>query len=96
MGPLTPSLSLSLSLHVSYPTLYKQLFICQIVLGVLQDSFYHNLSEDELERVHEYNFDHPGEAFLCLNMDCIAAAEIFGFSMFSLFYVVSFVIVLVS
>lgn len=30
-------------------------------MSVLQDSFYHNLSEEELERVHEYNFDHPGE-----------------------------------
>jgi hypothetical protein len=26
-----------------------------------QDSFYHNLTEEELARVHEYNFDHPGE-----------------------------------
>lgn len=26
-----------------------------------QDSFYHNLSEEELTRVFEYNFDHPGE-----------------------------------
>lgn len=25
-----------------------------------QDSFYHNLSDEELARVHEYNFDHPG------------------------------------
>lgn len=28
---------------------------------ILQDSFYHNLTEEELKRVHEYNFDHPGE-----------------------------------
>ncbi|GKV44535.1 hypothetical protein SLEP1_g51710 [Rubroshorea leprosula] len=28
---------------------------------ICQDSFYHNLSEEELARVHEYNFDHPGE-----------------------------------
>ncbi|KAM1156731.1 hypothetical protein ACFX2B_027190 [Malus domestica] len=25
----------------------------------LLDSFYHNLTEEELKRVHEYNFDHP-------------------------------------
>lgn len=30
-------------------------------MSALQDSFYHNLSGEELERVHEYNFDHPGE-----------------------------------
>lgn len=28
---------------------------------IWQDSFYHSLTEDELARVHEYNFDHPGE-----------------------------------
>ncbi|GKV44536.1 hypothetical protein SLEP1_g51710 [Rubroshorea leprosula] len=33
----------------------------QRVVLVNQDSFYHNLSEEELARVHEYNFDHPGE-----------------------------------
>lgn len=33
-----------------------------ILIGELwQDSFYHNLTEQELARVHEYNFDHPGE-----------------------------------
>ncbi|XP_058112871.1 uridine kinase-like protein 3 isoform X4 [Magnolia sinica] len=31
----------------------------QRVVLVNQDSFYHNLSEEELMRVHEYNFDHP-------------------------------------
>ncbi|KDP32623.1 hypothetical protein JCGZ_13173 [Jatropha curcas] len=31
----------------------------QRVVLVNQDSFYHNLTEDELTRVHEYNFDHP-------------------------------------
>ncbi|KAJ0101217.1 hypothetical protein Patl1_03780 [Pistacia atlantica] len=31
----------------------------QRVVLVNQDSFYHNLSEGELARVHEYNFDHP-------------------------------------
>ncbi|KAH9652470.1 Uridine kinase-like protein 3 [Citrus sinensis] len=31
----------------------------QRVVLVNQDSFYHNLTEQELARVHEYNFDHP-------------------------------------
>ncbi|KAI4390048.1 hypothetical protein MLD38_002203 [Melastoma candidum] len=31
----------------------------QRVVLVNQDSFYHNLSEEELTRVNEYNFDHP-------------------------------------
>ncbi|CAN8301769.1 unnamed protein product [Cochlearia groenlandica] len=31
----------------------------QRVVLVNQDSFYHSLTEDELARVHEYNFDHP-------------------------------------
>lgn len=26
---------------------------------LLQDSFYRGLTNDELKRVHEYNFDHP-------------------------------------
>ncbi|KAM1174917.1 hypothetical protein ACFX19_027978 [Malus domestica] len=25
----------------------------------LLDSFYHNLTDEELKRVHKYNFDHP-------------------------------------
>ncbi|KAI7758327.1 hypothetical protein M8C21_013688 [Ambrosia artemisiifolia] len=33
----------------------------QRVVLVNQDSFYHNLTAEELTRVHEYNFDHPGE-----------------------------------
>ncbi|RWR84873.1 uridine kinase-like protein 3 [Cinnamomum micranthum f. kanehirae] len=41
----------------------------QRVVLVNQDSFYHNLSEEELMRVHEYNFDHPDafdtEQLLC-------------------------------
>lgn len=28
---------------------------------ILQDSFYHNLNEEELTRVQDYNFDHPGK-----------------------------------
>ncbi|RVW25199.1 Uridine kinase-like protein 4 [Vitis vinifera] len=32
----------------------------QRVVLVNQDSFYNNLTEEELARVHEYNFDHPG------------------------------------
>ncbi|MCL7046151.1 hypothetical protein MKW94_019947 [Papaver nudicaule] len=31
----------------------------QRVVLVNQDSFYHNLSEEELKRVQDYNFDHP-------------------------------------
>ncbi|KAL9259075.1 Uridine kinase-like protein, partial [Drosera capensis] len=31
----------------------------QRVVVVNQDSFYHNLTEEELSHVHEYNFDHP-------------------------------------
>ncbi|KAK8705887.1 hypothetical protein V6N13_049473 [Hibiscus sabdariffa] len=31
----------------------------QRVVLVNQDSFYHNLTEEELAKVHEYNFDHP-------------------------------------
>lgn len=31
------------------------------LLCILQDSFYHSLSDEKLQKVHEYNFDHPGE-----------------------------------
>ncbi|PPR97765.1 hypothetical protein GOBAR_AA22901 [Gossypium barbadense] len=34
----------------------------QRVVLVNQDSFYHKLTEEELARVHEYNFDHPSPA----------------------------------
>lgn len=34
-----------------------------------QDSFYHNLTEEEHTRVHDYNFDHPGE-WILLTMFC--------------------------
>jgi uridine kinase len=41
----------------------------QRVVLVNQDSFYHNLTEEELSKVHEYNFDHPDafdtEQLLC-------------------------------
>ncbi|PSS05998.1 Uracil phosphoribosyltransferase [Actinidia chinensis var. chinensis] len=41
----------------------------QRVVLVNQDSFYHNLTQKELKRVHEYNFDHPDafdtEQLLC-------------------------------
>nr|CAN83667.1 hypothetical protein VITISV_008796 [Vitis vinifera] len=41
----------------------------QRVVLVNQDSFYNNLTEEELARVHEYNFDHPDafdtEQLLC-------------------------------
>lgn len=36
-----------------------------VFLLSLQDSFYHNLKPEELKKVHEYNFDHPGG--YCLN-----------------------------
>jgi len=29
----------------------------------MQDSFYRGLTAEESERVHEYNFDHPGNLF---------------------------------
>ncbi|KAG5529999.1 hypothetical protein RHGRI_030386 [Rhododendron griersonianum] len=35
----------------------------QRVVLVNLDSFYHNLTEEELSRVHEYNFDHPDKFF---------------------------------
>lgn len=28
---------------------------------LLQDSFYRGLTNEELKRGHEYNFDHPGK-----------------------------------
>lgn len=30
---------------------------------LLQDSFYHNLTEGDIQIAHEYNFDHPGNYF---------------------------------
>ncbi|KAM1683541.1 hypothetical protein EV1_009541 [Malus domestica] len=30
-----------------------------VLVGQLLDSFYHNLTNEELKHVHEYNFDHP-------------------------------------
>lgn len=30
------------------------------MVSILQDSFYRGLTAEEAERVHEYNFDHPG------------------------------------
>lgn len=29
---------------------------------IMQDSFYRGLTPEEMKRVHEYNFDHPGNA----------------------------------
>ena len=34
------------------------------LLSVMQDSFYRGLSAEESERVHEYNFDHPGNVII--------------------------------
>ncbi|XP_021740785.1 uridine kinase-like protein 3 isoform X1 [Chenopodium quinoa] len=42
----------------------------QRVVVVNQDSFYHNLTEEELLRVHECNFDHP-DAFDTEELLCI-------------------------
>ncbi|XP_043693515.1 uridine kinase-like protein 3 [Telopea speciosissima] len=42
----------------------------QRVVLVNQDSFYHNLNEEELTRVHEYNFDHP-DAFDTEQLLCV-------------------------
>ncbi|CAH9052794.1 unnamed protein product [Cuscuta epithymum] len=42
----------------------------QRVVLVNQDSFYHNLTPDELTRVQEYNFDHP-DAFDTEQLLCI-------------------------
>lgn len=36
----------------------------------LQDSFYHNLTKEQLTRVQEYNFDHPGQ-FNCTHQSLI-------------------------
>ncbi|XP_075474854.1 uridine kinase-like protein 5 isoform X1 [Primulina tabacum] len=36
----------------------------QRVVLVNQDAFYRSLSNEQLEKVHEYNFDHPGSCFL--------------------------------
>ncbi|KAK6154502.1 hypothetical protein DH2020_008750 [Rehmannia glutinosa] len=42
----------------------------QRVVLANQDSFYHNLTPEELKRVHEYNFDHP-DAFNTEQLLCI-------------------------
>ncbi|XP_040988905.1 uridine kinase-like protein 3 isoform X2 [Juglans microcarpa x Juglans regia] len=42
----------------------------QRVVLVNQDSFYHDLNEEELRRVHEYNFDHP-DAFDTEQLLCV-------------------------
>ncbi|KAL4395815.1 hypothetical protein AHAS_Ahas01G0029600 [Arachis hypogaea] len=50
----------------------------QRVVLVNQDSFYHNLTEEELARVQDYNFDHPDafdtELLLCV-MDKLKRGE---------------------
>uniref|UniRef100_M1B532 uridine/cytidine kinase n=1 Tax=Solanum tuberosum TaxID=4113 RepID=M1B532_SOLTU len=42
----------------------------QRVVLVNQDSFYHNLTPEELTKVHEYNFDHP-DAFDTEQLLCV-------------------------
>jgi len=36
----------------------------------MQDSFYRGLTAEESERVHEYNFDHPGNLFYSNLFSC--------------------------
>ncbi|KVI02367.1 Phosphoribulokinase/uridine kinase [Cynara cardunculus var. scolymus] len=47
----------------------------QRVVLVNQDSFYHNLTAEELTRVHEYNFDHPGKFYAFDNEKLLSAME---------------------
>ena len=63
---------------------------------IWQDSFYHSLTLGELTRVHEYNFDHPGQFFI-LNLSSLFILWFFLFEFiynscqnicFILFYVV--------
>ncbi|KDP46392.1 hypothetical protein JCGZ_10232 [Jatropha curcas] len=43
----------------------------QGVLLINQDSFYHSLSDEQLEKVQEYNFDHPGAFNTELLLSCM-------------------------
>ncbi|KAJ8768190.1 hypothetical protein K2173_021130 [Erythroxylum novogranatense] len=43
----------------------------QRVVLVNQDSFYHSLSGEKLEKVHEYNFDHPDSFNTDLLLSCM-------------------------
>jgi len=43
------------------------------LLILKQDSFYHNLTEEELLRVQDYNFDHPGK-FNCKGYSLLTAS----------------------
>ncbi|XP_077214489.1 uridine kinase-like protein 4 isoform X2 [Tasmannia lanceolata] len=43
----------------------------QRVVLVNQDSFYHNLTEEELMRAHDYNFDHPDAFDTEQLLDCM-------------------------
>uniref|UniRef100_A0A7N0TN22 Uridine kinase n=1 Tax=Kalanchoe fedtschenkoi TaxID=63787 RepID=A0A7N0TN22_KALFE len=54
--------------------------VCNMIIGQLhdqrvvlvhQDSFYHSLSNDVLEKVHEYNFDHPAAFDTELLLSCL-------------------------
>ncbi|KVH88047.1 Phosphoribulokinase/uridine kinase [Cynara cardunculus var. scolymus] len=47
----------------------------QHVVLVNQDSFYHNLTVEELTRVHEYNFDHPGKFYAFDNEKLLSAMK---------------------
>lgn len=40
---------------------WRKLVWMKTKLWSLQDSFYHLLSDEQLEKVHGYNYDHPGK-----------------------------------
>ena len=50
-----------IQVDVSYYTHDDALSIINGLFNLQQDSFYHNLTEEELTRVQDYNFDHPGQ-----------------------------------
>lgn len=47
--------------YVIFDTSFKILLPIRLFFyEILQESFYYGLSDEELVRVHDYNFDHPG------------------------------------
>ncbi|KAM1262198.1 hypothetical protein ACFX2J_027169 [Malus domestica] len=44
--------------HHHMETCKNNPLLLAVLVGQLLDSFYHNLTEEELKRVHEYNFNH--------------------------------------
>ncbi|KAM1174918.1 hypothetical protein ACFX19_027978 [Malus domestica] len=45
--------------HQHMETCKNNPLLLAVLVGQLLDSFYHNLTDEELKRVHKYNFDHP-------------------------------------